>query len=256
MAGMPSERAMIAVCKVGPQTTVNSRVSDAGPAWQYVADPRLNGTLPCRGLVRHTRRQSDHHRQWRDKCSANGRPGTCFDNAAAESFFATLKTELLHRAVWPTLMQENRQDGCKVAAYLHRELRELGYRGCRRTVRRFAVCNRWAKNATIGIDRGTADWCAMTRGHVSEYLRLVLGRCQSWQPRRGRPPHRGHRERCVATTAAWAQRIGALRCTQLRNGVNPNGENLIAEPAAEDSHERQVLVVCPSSMSRCTTRTG
>jgi hypothetical protein len=34
--------------------------------------------------------------------SSVGRPGTCFDNAAAESFFATLKTELIHRAVWPT----------------------------------------------------------------------------------------------------------------------------------------------------------
>jgi transposase InsO family protein len=34
--------------------------------------------------------------------SSVGRPGTCFDNAAAESFFATLKKELLHRSVWPT----------------------------------------------------------------------------------------------------------------------------------------------------------
>ena len=34
--------------------------------------------------------------------SSVGRPGTCWDNALAESFFATLKTELLHRAVWPT----------------------------------------------------------------------------------------------------------------------------------------------------------
>jgi transposase InsO family protein len=34
--------------------------------------------------------------------SSVGRSGTCWDNAAAESFFATLKTELLHRAVWPT----------------------------------------------------------------------------------------------------------------------------------------------------------
>ena len=63
-------------------------------------------------------------------------------------------------------------------------------------------------------------------------------------PARGRPAHGGRCERGLATTAAWAQRIGALRCTQLGNGVNPNGENLIAEPA-EDSHERQVLVVCP-----------
>ena len=34
--------------------------------------------------------------------SSVGRPGTCFDNAAAETFFATLKKELLHRSVWPT----------------------------------------------------------------------------------------------------------------------------------------------------------
>lgn len=34
--------------------------------------------------------------------SSVGRPGTCWDNAVAESFFATLKTELLYRAVWPT----------------------------------------------------------------------------------------------------------------------------------------------------------
>src|SRR5262249_55833955 len=34
--------------------------------------------------------------------SSVGRPGTCWDNAVPESFFATLKTELLHRAAWPT----------------------------------------------------------------------------------------------------------------------------------------------------------
>jgi transposase InsO family protein len=31
-----------------------------------------------------------------------GRPGTCWDNAMAESFFATLKQELIYRHVWPT----------------------------------------------------------------------------------------------------------------------------------------------------------
>ena len=31
-----------------------------------------------------------------------GRPGTCWDNAVAESFFATLKTELVYRQAWPT----------------------------------------------------------------------------------------------------------------------------------------------------------
>lgn len=31
-----------------------------------------------------------------------GSVGDCFDNAVAESFFATLKAELLHRQIWPT----------------------------------------------------------------------------------------------------------------------------------------------------------
>jgi transposase InsO family protein len=34
--------------------------------------------------------------------SSVGRPGTYWDNAVPESFFATLKTELLYRATWPT----------------------------------------------------------------------------------------------------------------------------------------------------------
>ena len=32
-----------------------------------------------------------------------GRTGTCFDNAVAESFFATYKKELIHTRPWPTL---------------------------------------------------------------------------------------------------------------------------------------------------------
>ena len=31
-----------------------------------------------------------------------GRKGQCWDNAVAESFFATVKTELIHRRAWPT----------------------------------------------------------------------------------------------------------------------------------------------------------
>ncbi|WP_162185731.1 integrase core domain-containing protein [Lentzea aerocolonigenes] len=31
-----------------------------------------------------------------------GRTGQCWDNAVAESFFTTIKTELLDRQAWPT----------------------------------------------------------------------------------------------------------------------------------------------------------
>ena len=32
-----------------------------------------------------------------------GRKGTCWDNAVAESFFATIKRELIDRRPWPTI---------------------------------------------------------------------------------------------------------------------------------------------------------
>jgi putative transposase len=38
-----------------------------------------------------------------------GSRGDCFDNAVAESFFATLKKELIHRRAWPTREQLRRE---------------------------------------------------------------------------------------------------------------------------------------------------
>ena len=64
---------------------------------------------PAPGLVHH----SDHGCQYTSLAFGQrlresglvpsmGSVGDCFDNAVAESFFATLKCELLHRSVWPT----------------------------------------------------------------------------------------------------------------------------------------------------------
>ena len=38
-----------------------------------------------------------------------GRTGTCYDNAVAESFFATFKKELIHTKPWPTLKRLRRE---------------------------------------------------------------------------------------------------------------------------------------------------
>jgi putative transposase len=64
---------------------------------------------PAAGLIHH----SDHGGQYTSLAFGHqlheagmvpsmGSVGDCFDNAVAESFFATLKVELLHRQVWPT----------------------------------------------------------------------------------------------------------------------------------------------------------
>src|SRR5450755_3739939 len=69
----------------------------------------LVGRRPGAGLIHHSDRGgqclsatytgilAQHYAR-----SSAGQPGTCFDNAAAESFFATLKKEVVHRASWLT----------------------------------------------------------------------------------------------------------------------------------------------------------
>jgi transposase InsO family protein len=64
---------------------------------------------PKAGLIFHTDRGCQYTSgEFRELLARHGlvqslsRPGQCWDNAVAESFFATLKEELLHRGVWPT----------------------------------------------------------------------------------------------------------------------------------------------------------
>jgi putative transposase len=64
---------------------------------------------PPRGLVHHSDRgiqyASGHYRrllQGHGIFASMSAPGNCYDNASMESFFSTLKTELLHRRIWHT----------------------------------------------------------------------------------------------------------------------------------------------------------
>jgi transposase InsO family protein len=69
----------------------------------------LIGRQPAPGLVCHSDRGSQYtSAAYRDLLDQHGlrhsagQPGTCWDNAVAESFFATLKNELIYVQVWPT----------------------------------------------------------------------------------------------------------------------------------------------------------
>jgi len=69
----------------------------------------LQRRQPARGLICHSDRGSQYtagvYTQALEAAGARqsmGRVATCFDNAACESFFATLKTELVHTRAWPT----------------------------------------------------------------------------------------------------------------------------------------------------------
>jgi len=96
----------------------------------------LAGRRPAPGLLHHSDRGTqylagayadrlaDHHLR-----QSIGRPGTCWDNAVAESFFATLKTELLHRQTWPTRQQARTAIFEYIEVFYNRQRRHstLGY---------------------------------------------------------------------------------------------------------------------------------
>ena len=57
------------------------------------------------------------------------RVGDCWDNAVAESFFATLKTELIHRRPWPKKSEARAAIHDYIGAFFnpHRRHSSLGY---------------------------------------------------------------------------------------------------------------------------------
>ncbi|SCF16481.1 Transposase InsO and inactivated derivatives [Micromonospora matsumotoense] len=76
-------------------------------------DAALNDAIvrrrPPSGLIFHSDRGCQYTSAQHARLAAthsirlsNSRRGQCWDNAVAESFFATVKTELLHRQPWPT----------------------------------------------------------------------------------------------------------------------------------------------------------
>ncbi|MFF9222173.1 integrase core domain-containing protein, partial [Streptomyces viridosporus] len=72
-----------------------------------------------------------HHVKGHDLILSVGRSGQCWDNALAESFFATIKRELLDTSSWPS-----RRASARTAIFdfiegwynLHRLHSSLGYR--------------------------------------------------------------------------------------------------------------------------------
>jgi putative transposase len=59
-----------------------------------------------------------------------GRTGNCYDNALAESFFAALKNERVHRTVYPTRKNAKHDIACYIEIFYNRQRihSALGYR--------------------------------------------------------------------------------------------------------------------------------
>ena len=91
---------------------------------------------PDQGLVHHSDRGCQYASElYRAELAARGivcsmsRVGGCWDNAVAESFFATLKAELIHRRPWPTKHEARLAILDYIASFYnpHRRHSSLGY---------------------------------------------------------------------------------------------------------------------------------
>jgi len=91
---------------------------------------------PDAGLIHHSDQGSQYvslafGQQARDAgiAMSMGSRGDCFDNAAAESFFATLKKELVHRHSWPSRQKLRSAVFDYIESFYNRERRHstLGY---------------------------------------------------------------------------------------------------------------------------------
>jgi hypothetical protein len=94
--------------------------------------------------------------------SSAGRPGTCWDNAVPESFFAILKNELLYRARWSS---RNR------AGYTRR----LALRLKAGKLRQEATVEDLAFRAPPGIDRSVVMNLAPAGGVAAHHNLLISG---------------------------------------------------------------------------------
>ena len=101
----------------------------------------LDRRRPPLGLIHHSDRGSQYtSRIYRDALKAQGalcsmgKKGDCFDNAVVESFFSTLKRELLLDHVFQTRQEGRLQVFEYVEVFYNRQRRHstLGYRYCRR----------------------------------------------------------------------------------------------------------------------------
>jgi transposase InsO family protein len=102
---------------------------------------------PPAGVIFHSDRGCQYtSKEFTDFCAVNGvrrsmgRRATCFDNAVAESFFATYKKELIHTRPWGGLTEVQQHTFLWIEGYYNRRRRhstlkyltpveyELGYR--------------------------------------------------------------------------------------------------------------------------------
>ena len=103
-----------------------------------------------------------------------GSKGDCYDNAVAESFFATLKKELIHRRTWPTKDELRSEVFDYIEDFYNRERRHstLGKRSPP-TTRHYEKQHATSPNHPCARKRGNSS-----RWVFAERRQLLSGPCR------------------------------------------------------------------------------
>ncbi len=117
----------------------------------------LGQRTPATGLIHHTDRGSQYASHDFQKllkaqgieCSMSGK-GNCYDNAVAESFFATLKRECLHRQCYQT-RSETTADVFRYIEIFYNRQRRHSYVG-HRSPEQFEIQASKQNNTSTGIE--------------------------------------------------------------------------------------------------------
>ena len=85
-------------------TTCAPNSSPTPSTWPSVtADHRAASYSTATAAGQYTSKDFDKYCRDHEILRSLGRTGNCYDNAVAESFFATYKKELIHTRPWPTI---------------------------------------------------------------------------------------------------------------------------------------------------------
>jgi len=102
--------------------------------------PTESSSIPTAAPAQYTSEQFDRYCRKNGIRRSLGRTGICYDNAVAESFFATYKKELIHTRPWPNIKHLKKETFDWIETYYNTTRRhssldyltpaeyELGYR--------------------------------------------------------------------------------------------------------------------------------
>jgi putative transposase len=247
-------------------------------------DMAVKTRRPAPGVIFHSDRGSQYTSdRFRSFCTSNGgrssvgKTGICSDNAVSESFFATLKKELVHLRPWPTLDRLRAALFDYIETYYNRRRLHstLGYRTPHEYESAFdiespraAYSGVYEKGNAPVVAGGAAAVVVRSRargfGEHRERPPAASPRCPSFGPSRSKPSHSRNRKKSLGSWSSASRMSYPIACGRpARTKTVPpaaTGTRFVASSSPARSPDVVHRFSCARSTSRlkprCTAASG